>query len=211
MLLKKGRSFCYYLLLLSGHSWDNLIENTAHEVLFSLWEFQLVINKLTETIWCPWLHCARTASTLYRESCASGMSFWKYTLQIHRRLGPCLQHRVTGINEGPEHKPHIKAQPIHWFSLKFVENNEQPDVDILHIWYRKRIFEMRKTGAIFPFSSVFLRLHTGTPWDKDVKQPPKETNSVPGCDCVNEQDGNSRQLPGCISKIVNSSRTGQIF
>lgn len=52
-----------------------------------------------------------------------------------------------------------------------------------------------------------LRAARQYPWDKDVKQPPKETNSVPGCDCVNEQDGNSGQLPGCISKIVNNFHT----
>lgn len=95
-------------------------------------------------------------------------------LQIYRRLGTCLQHYMAGINEGPEHKPRIEAQHIYWFSLKFAENNEQPDVDIIHIWYRKRVFEMRKTGAIFSISSIFLGLHAGTPGIKMSNSPQKK-------------------------------------
>lgn len=113
---------------------------------------------------------------------------------------------MNGIKEESTHKPRMKAQPIYWF-LKLVGNKEQPDVDILHIWYCKKIFEMRETGAIFFHQQHLLRAARQYPWDKDVKQPPKETNSVPGCDCVNEQDGNSGQLPGCISKIVNNFHT----
>lgn len=102
------------------------------------------------------------------------MSFWKYTLQIYGRLGTCLQYCMNDINKRLGHKPRVKAQPIYWFGLKFVENNEQPDVDRLHIWYRKRVFEMRETGAIFPISSIFLGLHAGTHGIKMSNSPPKK-------------------------------------
>lgn len=98
--------------------------------------------------------CVRTALTLYREPWAFRMSFWKYTLHIHRTLGTCLQCCMNGINENLGHysTAHLLVQ-----SKALRKQGTTRCWYIAHLAPQKD-FEMRETGAIFFPHQCYLLL-----------------------------------------------------